>query len=442
MKKEKNALWIFFASTKLALSLLIVLAIASVIGTLIPQNENPSIYVQQYGQAMTRFFQLLDITNMYRSWWFITLLALLSLNLIVCTFDRLPGVWRKVLTNNLDMDPGRLAKMPFSGTFTVTKQAPALTTEIESAMTKEGWRPQRANTSAGILFSSTKGAWTRLGVFVVHLSILIIFMGAIIGIFFGYKAFVMLPEGATTNKVYEASSQRPISLDFQLRCDRFTLSLYENGAPKEYRSDLTVIEEGKEKFKKSIVVNDPLSHKGITFYQASYQGSSEYQVQVENNRTKKAQIFILSPKRKVPWQEEGINLGIINTVDSGPSTKMIKLWFSNDKNDTTSFWLSPGRPKTIDEKDMDYTVTLVKQRYATGLQVAKDPGVWYVYVGCIMMLLGFLVAFFLSHKRVWVLIEQKGDHSIVLVAGTVNKNRLGFEKNFQRLLTQLQALKG
>jgi cytochrome c biogenesis protein len=76
------------------------------------------------------------------------------------------------------------------------------------------------------------------------------------------------------------------------------------------------------------------------------------------------------------------------------------------------------------------------QVYATGLQVAKDPGVWTVYAGCALMLIGLYVAFFLSHRRVWVYItrEEAADRCRILVCGGSSKNRIAFEKEFAALV--------
>ena len=79
-----------------------------------------------------------------------------------------------------------------------------------------------------------------------------------------------------------------------------------------------------------------------------------------------------------------------------------------------------------------------EQIFATGLQVAKDPGVWPVYIGCILMLLGLVVAFFLSHKRLWVYIYEEGDRTRILVAGSSNKNKVGFENKFNILVEKLE----
>ena len=108
MPNPKNVIWRFFASVKLALVILIVLAVASIIGTLIEQGRDQAHYIQAYGQGLAQLMEALDLTDMYRSWWYIALLSLFAANLVVCTIERLPGVWRTVTLDNLAIDPEQL----------------------------------------------------------------------------------------------------------------------------------------------------------------------------------------------------------------------------------------------------------------------------------------------------------------------------------------------
>jgi cytochrome c biogenesis protein len=111
MKKDKNIFWEFFASVKLALFSFFTLAFASIVGTIIPQNESPVVYIQKYGETTAEIFRLLNIPDMYNSWWFVCLLGLFSINLIVCSIERLPTVWKLVTMDNLAAKVNRLEKM-------------------------------------------------------------------------------------------------------------------------------------------------------------------------------------------------------------------------------------------------------------------------------------------------------------------------------------------
>lgn len=437
MKKTKNPFVQLFASVQLSLFTFIALAIASIIGTVIQQNKGAEFYVAQYGPKVANIFEILNIDDMYNSWWFLSLLVLLSLNLIVCTIDRLPNVWKMVVLDNLQTTPERLERQSRRQEFLVENAMSGAVETAKSVLGSFGSGIRQADQEDGTLLFIQKGAWTRLGVYVVHASILIIFAGAIIGSIYGHKGGVTLPEGATTGSIYDFGTGQPIELGFGVRCDKFSLTFYDNGAPKEYRSELTVIKGGKEVLTKSIVVNDPLDFDGYTFYQASYEPRNEMIVTIVNETTGAEKAFLSVPRREVSWANEGVSFGIVNIQGSGRTGYGYKIWFTDKHGDPETFWLTENTAGKVQRPAATYSVSL-KRRYATGLQVAKDPGVWYVYVGCLLMLLGLLVAFFLSHRRVWIYISRQGDSTRILLSGTANKNRIGFDKEFTALVEKIR----
>ena len=79
-------------------------------------------------------------------------------------------------------------------------------------------------------------------------------------------------------------------------------------------------------------------------------------------------------------------------------------------------------------------------RYYTGLQVSRDPGVWVVYVGFILMIIGIYFTFFMSHQQICVDVLSQGKKSRIMVAGTSNKNKLGMRKKVTKLSERLAGL--
>ena len=439
MKKTENTVWRFFASVRLALFTLLILATTSIIGTLIPQGKPPEFYIEAFGPRTALFFQMLDVPNMYGSWWFISLLFLFSNNLIVCTIDRLPNVWQMVVMNNLDTDPERLEKMPHRQVLHARGNAAALTKIAGDLLAKNGWKPQTENKPAGSLLFSQKQAWSRLGVYAVHLSILIIFAGAIIGLATGFKGFVTIPEGEAPDTIYQFGSDKPIPLGFTVRCDQFNVSYYDNGAPREYRSVLTVKDSSSDKtFTRPIVVNDPLTFKGITLYQSSYEPMQDFHISITNKATNARQEFKIPVGKKTSWPGTGIEFGIINQQlrSRMGDVDKVKIWFFDGQGEPSIFWMDNKATETIAGGAAASYEFQARQMYATGLQVAKDPGVWTVYAGCILMLIGLYVAFFLSHRRIWVYIakDETADRCRILICGASSKNRIAFEKEFAALV--------
>lgn len=436
-----NIFWNFFKSVKLALFNFFTLAITSIIGTVIQQNEDPGVYVREYGATAAKLFHILGITDMYNAWWYIALLILFSINLIVCSLNRFPDTWRLVVMNNLTIALERLGRMRSRASFTSGLAANELVSHLEQGLAAAGWKPRKDMQEGRTLFAAQKGAWTRLGVYMVHLSILVIFVGAIIGSLFGYKASVVLPVNSATDTVFLRGTGMPKKLGFMIRCDDFDISYYANGAPKEYRSQITILDHGREMLTHNLIVNDPLDYKGVTFYQSSYQGYDEFLITLKNQTTQEERTFRVRPRRKMVWPQAGITFGIVNYQPPNPWGQYgLKIWFSDGKGAPSQFLLDNSGPVVIERTDASYLISS-KQFFTTGLQVARDPGVWYVYIGCIMMLLGLTMAFFLSHKRIWVLVTSDGNRSSLLVAGASNKNKVGFEKDFDALIAKLKQNK-
>lgn len=438
-----------FASVQLALLLLFLLAATSIIGTIIPQNNPPSFYIEKYGAQTARLFQLLDITDMYNSWWFLALLTLFAVNLVVCSLERIPGVIRTIRRDGLETAPDQLDRQPCRQAVDLAAPVAEASQRAATLLRARGWKPREAATADGRLLFAERGPWTRFGVYVVHLSILIILAGALVGSStvasrllrnpdFAFKGSVMLPEQESTGHILAFKSGRRIDLGFSLRCDAFAIEYYDNGMPKTYRSSVTVLEDGKPVRTAEIEVNRPLTHRGVTFYQSSYQAGREYVVSLEKRPDNLTRTAVIPPAREVAWPEAGVRYGIVNRENQGEVTRRLKIWFDDGQGEPALFWMAAGGETTLERPTGTYRLQ-ARQLYATGLQATKDPGVWLVYGGCLLMLIGLYIAFFLSHRRVWVRVEPTAEGSRLLFAGTANKNRLAFEKKFAALVNDLDT---
>ncbi|MBW6519406.1 MAG: cytochrome c biogenesis protein ResB [Desulfoarculaceae bacterium] len=436
MKKE-NSIWDFFASVKLAIITLSLLAATSIIGTLIPQNKPLRWYAQEYGANLAQLFKVLDIPDMYGSWWFLALLGLLCTNLIVCSLERFPGVWKQIKASGLDLPFIHLKKMGRKKEWQSSSSLKETAMELAARLNSSGWKSSSRNCDGGTLLFAQKGAWSRIGVYVVHTSILVIFVGAIIGEFYGFKGNVLIPETEQTDKIYTANGTKTIDLGFTVRCDSFILESYPGGMPKRYRSELTILENGKELFQAPIEVNSPLKYRGITFYQASYEAYQDFMIKMTNKRSGNSKTTIVPFQKQGEWPQEGLTFGVINAEGTGPTASRLKVWFSDHKGTPSVLWLNEGESATVDRESGTYLLS-AKQMFATGLQVSKDPGVWIVYLGCGLMLIGLVIAFFMSHQRIWLFIKKEERGVSILFTGSANKNRVGFGIIFNDLGEILQ----
>ncbi len=435
--QNNNSVWQFFASVKLALVTIFLIATTSIIGTLIPQKESFEWYAAQYGPKSAQLFSVLDIPDMYNSWWFISLLFLLGFNLVICSIDRFPAVWRQVTADGLQVSAERIRKMSNQKCWSYPETPSAAAQKMTDALNNLGWKTSVREVDNDTVIFSQKGSWTRTGVYIVHASILVIFLGAIIGNLGGFKGSVSIPETMERDRIAIYGTREIVDLGFSVRCNSFAIEFYPNGMPKEYTSSLTVIENGQELFTQEIEVNSPLKYRGITFYQSSYEAYQDFVITITNKATGNQKTFISPFQKQTEWPEENLRFGVINAKALGQSIVSSKIWFSQDDGEPITQWLDDNTSVTMGATGQDYQVG-VKQMYATGLQVAKDPGVWWVYIGCGLMLLGLYVAFFMSHRRIWLLVTHGKNGSEIIVTGSANKNRPGFQRVFDNLALKLE----
>lgn len=442
-----QSLWDFFCSLKLSIFLLIGLALTSIIGTVVKQNGSVDEYLQEYSESTIRIFSSLGFFDMYHSWWFILLLYLLTLNLIACSIKRLPRVWKTISEPALLLDSGLEKSLSNVYEAKAADGAEKAKQKYIDFLSSNFASPVVTETDGEIHLFAQKSPYSRLGVYVVHLSIIVIFIGAIIGSLFGYKAYVQIPEGGAASSVYKMAGRgEQINLGFMVKCEKFSVTFYDTGAPKEFRSVLTVEDKGKPVIQsRPIVVNDPLTYNGITFYQSSYgpAGDPVYRLTVTDRVSGK--VDNLSLREGEPGHLSGGGTVRIIAVAkevgqqfgncSGPGVR-VQIEQPGGKTEYAIALLNPACRSFDEQRNGAQVITLdgIDEKFYTGLQVAKDPGVWVVWSGCALMVIGICMAFFTSHRRIWVRIA----HGKAVLAGTASKNQGGFSLFFDDLVEKLK----
>jgi cytochrome c biogenesis protein len=279
-------------------------------------------------------------------------------------------------------------------------------------------------------------------VYAVHLSILVIFAGALIGSVFGFKAYVFLPEGRSTSSVFLQGSDEPVPLGFELRCDRFhPLSFTKTGGIIGERVDLTVLDPALgAPYQKSIMVNDPLTHRGLSFFKATPYPMEGYFVVIRNQTTGQEQSFRVPAEQEVTWPGSTVSFRIEEIRrDQDGVAQQARIRFKTDATAVSSdLWVDNNGTANTDGAAGSFAVSF-RQLYTSLVLVTKDPGVWIVYLGSILMVVSLCVCFLLSHWRMWVYVTPKGNRgSRILVSGVSNKNKPAFERVFSDLATRIQ----
>ncbi|WP_298433525.1 cytochrome c biogenesis protein ResB [Geobacter sp.] len=445
-RRLSQFLWDFLCSLKLTMFLLITLAATSIIGTVVPQGSPPPEYLQSISETKLKLYQALGFFDMYHSWWFMLLLALLSLNLVACSIKRLPHIWKTITRPMVVMDAGLEKTLSNLTTIKTQEDAGTLRDRVAAVLKAEFAKPAITEADGAFHLFAQKTPWCRLAVYAVHLSVVIIFIGAIIGSLFGYKGYVNILEGESVDKVI-SRSDREIDLGFAVRCENFSVAYYDTGAPKEFKSILTVLENGRpvDGYNRvPIIVNNPLTYKGITFYQSSYGKAGEYQFTVSDINGGNPVLLTVGSNSSARLPD-GSEMHVLETTPdiatyaqglSGPAARVET---HTPSGKTESFIVYANHPELNVQHARHSGGPLIhyrggEERMYTGLQVAKDPGVWVVWLGCLLMVAGIYAAFFMSHRRIWVRIKD----GTVTVGGNSSKNQGGFRSFMERLVTKIK----
>lgn len=437
-----------FRSLKLTISLLILLALLSIIGTLIMQNATRSEYIERYGIGLYEVLNFFNLFDMYHSWWFSTILLLLVINLITCSLHRIPGILNQISRESGELEDRMLKTIPYVERIRI--QNPAKREEnIQSSLKKWFKNRGRIETETAVTLYSERGKYSRLGVPITHLSILIILIGGIIGSLYGFRGHVEILEGETVNQIFLRTKDEeiPKPIDFSVRCDDFNITYYDlpgrkEKHVKEYTSLITILENGKEVLKKTVQVNHPLHYKGLAFYQSNYGAIHDVILGIQWKGKKEKESFKVSEGTTVPVPKTNDMIRVLNFEHEVQNFgEGVRVLLFKPGQEPRPFWLLKNFPQFNQQRGDEFVLTFegFTEKEYTGLSVTKDPGVWVVWIGCGLMIFGLVVSFFFSHQKVWVRIPKTPGGEIVL-AGSANKNRVGFEKNFDELVDGIRTL--
>ena len=434
-------------SVRLTIGLLILLAIVSIIGTVIKQNAPSAEYIERYGVDLYNILNFFIFFDMYHSWWFSAILILLVINLIACSARRIQGIVSQVLRGPeiKELEDSGVKALPYVEKVQASV-GPRIEEEIRSSLKKWFSTPHRIETESSITLYSEKGGFSKLGFPLTHLSILIILIGGLLGSVYGFKGFVNILEGEAVDRVFLRVKDDQVAkpLGFTVRCDDFAVTYYDlpdrERHVKSYASTLTILQNGKEVLTRRIEVNHPLRYRGMAFYQSSYGAIHDISLGVQKKDQREKTILKMLEGETVAIPNSNAQIRLlryveqVHTFGEGVQVALFK------PNQTPQLaWVLINSPRPDQQSNNDFALTLegVSSKEYTGLQVTRDPGVWIVWVGSGLMILGLMISFFFFHQRVWVRLP-KGSEGEIVLAGSANKNRVAFEKAFGRWVEEIR----
>ena len=457
---QEKKVWDFLCSVKLTIFLLILLAGTSIIGTIIPQEEAGGQLTKSLGPAFEKIVISLRLFDMYHSSWFQLIIFVLALNLIACSLDKIPGTL-KLFKKIPSADREKIFDdTPSSRRIESSRKAPETLSHAKALIQKQYSRTIEKRVDTSVYLYGDKGRYSLFGVYLVHFSVLLILTGAIIGSLFGFKGFINIIEGESVDRIFIGGSDNHshIDLGFTVKCDKFSVDFYEDGTPKEYKSDISFLADGETISQGHLLVNHPLTFRGISFYQSSY-GSiagDEAQINVKYKDSREPLTLNIAADNPVTLPD---NNGTITLVDSredfmgmGPA---ILVNIKPAEGDEVQIWLFKHHRMieqqfpSFFEKYQKFNPSIIEPYIFsldnlemvnyTGLQVNKDPGIFFIYSGFFAIITGLFVTFFSSHRRVWVKIQEQENGTKIFVAGIARKNPIGMERELDRLADQFRT---
>jgi cytochrome c biogenesis protein len=423
----------FFTSARTAIILLFLLAVASILGTLIPQEAGLAHFRETASPFAYTLIAILDLHSLFRSWWFLLLLGLLALNILACLARRLPaipGEWR-----------GDQAGNSFS--FNVsdprgTKEVDAIVTPAMNSLLSSS--PKRSNEGD----KATTLVWTKqkvylLGFPAMHAAILVILVGGLLGLLYGWKGSVQIEEGNSASQVRLIPSGHVHALPFTIAVDKFTLTRYPTGQPKEFRSDVRLMKSGQEVAKGSILVNHPMTFEGISLYQSDYRllGVKNVRFNLVEPGGKTIELA-MEPRKPLSIEGDRFKVDLVSLdpgiSKKGPGAEIAVQAAGEQPKNVKVFRDEPAKIGEAEIRYVDYTPL-----YATGLQVARDPGTIVVWLGCSVLIIGFFLTLFTNHRRVRVELVGKGKGTEIKVSGRSRRQRREFRQSLEeKIRTSLQ----
>jgi cytochrome c biogenesis protein len=328
----------FLGSMNLAITLLVTIAIAAIIGTVLQQNQPYNDYIIKFGPYWFEVFKTLGLFDIYGTGWFWVLLGFLLVSTSVCVYRHTPAIIKDMRHYRLDVQEKSLRAFHHKDEWRAPDTAEALADTLGKRLQQHGYRVRHKQQDGYRMVAAMRGGMGRLGYILSHVAIVVICLGGVIdgnlpmklaemrgdiqlekrnipvseiaaestlGVDnSSFRGSVEIPEGSRADFVFLSVRDGYLlqKLPFTVALEDFRIEHYPSGMPKSFESDLLIMDpELEQPLRKTIAVNHPWVYKGYAIYQASFSdGGSEV----------KLQAWSLDNPAAEPLQIEGVVNGV------------------------------------------------------------------------------------------------------------------------------------
>ena len=448
--------WRFFISVRLALVLILVLAAAVLAGTLLDQAPpsviaDPATYQQWLDRAETKYgywtkvFDFLQLFNVFHSFWFKAIIALLTANIIICTVNRWKGIRTTVFQPRVRMTETFFQHARYNASLEAAMPVQTAAERLKRSLSRSHYRVRTDADAQSIAVYADRNRFSKFGTFLSHLSLVLILAGTVIGGMWGFKdpEFVV-PEGTIR--------ELGLGTDISVKLEHFTDEYYLEGPPKDFRSDIVIYEGGREVKRGTTRVNSPVSYKGIKFHQAFFGQTAVMAVKDESGAV------VYSEGVPLAWQtREGSRpVGSFDVPESSRTVYVIgPISGENDplvpagemrvevyRKDSGSLVAVENVTQGTPEDVGGLNVTFVRETRFTGLKVVKDPGANLIWVASTLMVIGLVMLFYFPHRRLWALCKPRPDGTAEVRLGMTAQRDISLDQEFKRLRDRVERALG
>ncbi|WP_299485910.1 cytochrome c biogenesis protein [Acaryochloris sp. IP29b_bin.137] len=424
----KKTLVPVLADLRLAIVLLLAIALFSISGTVIEQGQSLEFYQANYPEEPALFGFLtwkvlvtIGLDHVYATWWFLSLLILFGTSLTACTFMRQLPALKAARSWKFYQKPRQFEKLALSTTLD-----PDQKTSLVEALQKNRYKIFEEDQS----LYARKGITGRIGPIIVHASMILILLGSIWGSLTGFMAQEMIPSG-TTAQVSNIVKSGPwsgaqIPKDWAVQVNRFWIDYTPEGQIDQFYSDLSIVDaDHQELDRQTIHVNQPLKHQGVTLYQADW-SIAAVRVQLNN-----------SPVLQLPMaalQAPGGGRMWGTWVPTKPDLSAGVTLLTTDLQGTVVVYDESGQLVSTVRTGMatdvnDISLKVVELVGSTGLQIKADPGIPWIYAGFGLLMIGVIMSY-VSHSQIWLLTADNQ----LYIGGRTNRAQLTFERELVEMI--------
>lgn len=473
-----DKVWNFFSSVRNGVILIVLALIASGIGTIYPQemyipaeaqNRDPAVFYEEWYGVLGKIYYQLGFHDLYSSWWYIILIALIGVSLVICSLDRFIPLRRALKVQRPKRHYRFLSRQRL---FSETKEA----TEADIKTVVQNFKNQRYRIfEEDGQYLAEKNRFSRWGPYVNHIGLIIILIAAMLRLtpFMFLDDYVWVRNGETkvipsTNGEYYIENKNFNIEYYDPEDERYkdALEKMDGQQVKSYETD-AVIYKAKDKtiagqepelekvIEKKIRMNDPAKFDGYRLYQSSYQ-DDEFStmtfdiIQAEDKGKEKPKSYgevtidLVSPEDEYEL-DNGFRVELVEYFpdyemkDGEPTTIsrypknpafVLNLYSPEDDQPETSFISIGQNIDPTDQNEYSFSISDFTMHYVTGLTVRKDNTLPLFIIGASIFMIGVIQGMYWQHRRIWI----NKDGETVFVAAHTNKNWFGIKKDIEKAI--------